>query len=108
MKGERLIRLELFKGEESICYSYGINKAILSNVSLTGEYTLQAIFDLREWPEAKVRSDETENIFWFLTIFSSDTVGIVRDTAKEDRERAIKKSWEDKEPGRGANAKKAR
>lgn len=53
-------------------------------------------------------SPDTELIHWFLTIFSTDTVGVLRDTTKEDREKAIKKSWEDKEPGRAERAKKCR
>lgn len=35
-------------------------------------------------------------------------MGVVRDTIKEDNVKAIKKSWEDKEPGRAVNAKTAR
>lgn len=35
-------------------------------------------------------SPDTELIHWFLTIFSTDTVGVLRDTTKEDREKAIK------------------
>jgi len=41
-------------------------------------------------------------------VISSETVAIVRDTTKEDREKAIKKSWEDQEPGRADKAKKSR
>lgn len=47
-------------------------------------------------------------MYWFATVYASDTVALVRDTTKEDREKAIKKSWEDKEPGRALNAKKSR
>lgn len=32
----------------------------------------------------------------------------MRDTDKEDKEKAIKKSWEDGEPGRAEKSKKAR
>ena len=39
---------------------------------------------------------------------SSDTIAIFRDTQKEDNIKAIKKSWEDKEPGRLEKAKLAR
>lgn len=38
----------------------------------------------------------------------NDTVGVVRDTLKEEAQKAIKKSWEDNEPGRAEKAKKAR
>lgn len=33
---------------------------------------------------------------------------MVRDTQKEDAEKALVKSWEDKEPGRAENAKHSR
>jgi hypothetical protein len=58
--------------------------------------------------EAREAGPETDLIHWFLTIFATDTVGVLRDTTKEDREKAIKKSWEDKEPGRAERAKKCR
>lgn len=41
-------------------------------------------------------------------MFATDTLAILRDTQKEDKEKAIKKSWEDKEPGRAEKAKKTR
>ena len=95
-------------------YTYGFNQAILSNVPLKSTkdesqaYILQASFDLREWPESTQNSRDTEFINWFLTIFSTDTLAVVRDTTKEDREKEIKKSWEDKEQGRAEKAKKSR
>ncbi len=91
---------------------------------------------MREWEGAKRHSDETNKICWFLKVLASDTIVVVRDTEKEDREKAIQKSWvqllfytkkklktlvknviinlnlnclqEDKEPGRAAKAKKSR
>lgn len=69
---------------------------------------LEATFDLRDWPDAKTLSAVTENLHWFLRVISTETVAIVRDTDKEDREKAIKKSWEDSEPGRAEKSKKAR
>jgi len=43
-----------------------------------------------------------------MKVYSSDTLAIVKDTDKEDRERALKASWEQAEPGRQEKAKKAR
>ena len=43
-----------------------------------------------------------------LKVCANDTVGVVRDTIKEDNVKAIKKSWEDKEPGRADKAKASR
>jgi len=90
-------------------------KVILSNVGLYGthkeeprNYYLQASFDLREWPEGKEENEQTANLHWILKVCSSDTIVIFRDTQKEDNIKAIKKSWEDKEPGRLDKAKLAR
>lgn len=43
-----------------------------------------------------------------MKIYSSESLAIVKDTDKEDRERALKASWEQNEPGRGEKAKKSR
>mmetsp|Transcript_1805 Transcript_1805/g.1693 ORF Transcript_1805/g.1693 Transcript_1805/m.1693 type:complete len:154 (-) Transcript_1805:874-1335(-) len=71
-------------------------------------YYLQASFDLRDWPEAKEVTDENKSICWILRTCGNDTIGILRDTQKEEAQKAIKKSWEDNEPGRAEKAKKAR
>lgn len=88
----------------------------MSNVGLHGtnnkdeprNYYLQASFDLREWPEGKEENEQTASLHWILKVCSSDTIVIFRDTQKEDNIKAIKKSWEDKEPGRLEKAKLAR
>jgi len=111
----RLIRFELLENDNVVSYTLGHNNALLSNLTLYPtnadegrNYYLQATFDLREWPEAKDLSEATKNIHWILKAFSTDTLVIMRDTQKEDKEKAIKKSWEDKEPGRADKAKKTR
>lgn len=43
-----------------------------------------------------------------MRVWASDTVAVVRDTEKEEKEAALKKSWEDAEPGRSEKAKKSR
>lgn len=43
-----------------------------------------------------------------MKIFTSETLALVKDTDKEDRERALKASWETAEPGRTEKAKKSR
>lgn len=88
----------------------------MSNVSLfptnnkdePRNYFLQASLDLREWPEGKDESEQTSNLHWIMKVHSSDTLAIFKDTFKEDNIKAIKKSWEDKEPGRAEKAKTAR
>jgi len=41
-------------------------------------------------------------------MYSSETVAIIKDTDKEDREKALKASWETAEPGRAEKAVKSR
>lgn len=84
------------------------NIALKSTKSEEVSYLLEATFDLRDWPDAKTLSALTEKLHWFLKIISTDTVVVVRDTDKEDKERGIKKSWEDAEPGRSEKSKKSR
>jgi hypothetical protein len=43
-----------------------------------------------------------------IKVFSSETLALVKDTDKEDREKALKASWETNEAGRGEKAKKSR
>lgn len=72
------------------------------------QYVLQATFDLNEWPDCKKENDSTADLSWYMKVFSSETLAIVKDTDKEDREKALKASWEANEPGRAEKAKKAR
>jgi hypothetical protein len=43
-----------------------------------------------------------------MKVFSSETLAIIKDTDKEDREKALKASWETNEPGRAEKAKRSR
>jgi len=60
------------------------------------------------WPEAKSVNEQTENMSWIMKFFTSETVAIIKDTDKEDREKALKASWETEEPGRAEKAAKSR
>jgi hypothetical protein len=73
------------------------------------KYVIRAAFNIPIWPGCTdAKSSETERIHWKLRVISSDTLAITRDTEKEDKEAALKKSWEDAEPGRAEKAKKSR
>jgi len=43
-----------------------------------------------------------------MKLFASETIAIIKDTDKEDREKALKASWETAEPGRAEKAAKSR
>jgi len=62
------MKLELFENGKSIIFNSGHNSTLLSNVILKStkseevQYLLEATFDLRDWPDAKV---------WLIFISSS-------------------------------------
>jgi len=43
-----------------------------------------------------------------LKFFTSETIAVIKDTDKEDREKALKVSWETAEAGRAEKATKSR
>jgi hypothetical protein len=43
-----------------------------------------------------------------MKLYNSETIAIIKDTDKEDREKALKASWEANEPGRAEKAKRSR
>lgn len=67
-------------------------------------YVIQAVFDLDFWPDCKTVNEETKGISWLMKWYTSETVALVKDTDKEDREKALKASWEANEPGRAEKA----
>ena len=78
------------------------------NAEIKHNYVIQAVFDLSMWEECKTENEQTEGVSWCLKIFSSETLAIIKDTDKEDREKALKASWEANEPGRQEKAQKSR
>lgn len=72
-------------------------------------YVIQATFDKSDWKESIIKDiPETQGISWELKVCSSDTLAVVKDTDKEDREQALKDSWEAAEPGRAEKSRKSR
>jgi hypothetical protein len=64
-------------------------------------YTIQATFDLNEWPECRdPENEDCKGLGWVVRVISSDTLAIIKDTDKEDAEKALKESWERTDPGR--------
>ena len=69
---------------------------------------IQAFFDLNDWPEGKTMNPQSEEMTWVLKLFTSETIALIKDTDKEDKEKALKLSWEQAEPGRAEKAAKSR
>ena len=51
---------------------------------------------------------EKEKVGWSIKVFSSDTLGFLKNSIKEESEQALKDEWEVIEKGRAEKAKKAR
>lgn len=77
-------------------------------------YLLICYMDRSEIPE--YMKDLTGNllkiknfdIIWSIRVFSTDTLGFVKDTTKEDSEKILKETWEAYEPGRCDKSRKSR
>ena len=78
------------------------------NEEVKHNYVIQATFLLHLWPECKTVNEQTENLTWCVKMFNSETLALVKDTDKEDREKALKASWETADPGRAEKAAKSR
>jgi len=51
---------------------------------------------------------KVDYIYWSIKVYSTDTLGFVKDTRKEDEENSIKNGWEQKEQGRSLKAQVSR
>ena len=71
-------------------------------------YRLVCIIDPSESPSEYSNPNFMKDIGWSIRVFCSDTLGFCQDTSKEDKEKEIISSWEEKEPGRAELAKKSR
>ena len=108
------IYLELFLEDQLIMTTSGKNACGFENIVLSGSkeqhanYYLQARLELRDCEDATSINEYTKDLHWVLSVSSNDTIAIVKDTQKEDAEKAQIKSWEDKESGRSDHAKNSR
>lgn len=107
----RLLLFEIYDGEELIVATKGHNQALIPHLNLrtnSKELIMLCKYDIDEWPECKLPTSESQDLNWVLRIISSDTVALIKDTRKEDKEEAIRKSWETAQPGRAEQAKQSR
>eukprot|EP00826_Nyctotherus_ovalis_P044789 TRINITY_DN4874_c0_g2_i2.p1 TRINITY_DN4874_c0_g2~~TRINITY_DN4874_c0_g2_i2.p1 ORF type:complete len:864 (+),score=330.72 TRINITY_DN4874_c0_g2_i2:1536-4127(+) len=114
----RRIRLEILQDGETIYDRMAYNHVAVPNIKLrktevgeTGKvnsYIIQCGFDISDWPECVSENEETKNVSWVVKVVSPESVSIVKDTEKADREQKIKESWETGEPGRASRARQSR
>lgn len=124
LEQHRLFRVEIFDQGKVIFTEEGYNQITIPHFMFRSsnalpesgvddeetkhQYVMQATFDLTAWPECKTDNENTAEIMWYMKVFSSETLAIVKDTDKEDKEKALKASWEANEPGRAEKAKRSR
>lgn len=70
-------------------------------------YYIICSFDLSEFDMNKSLIIKN-NLYWEIRVFSSESLNFSKDTSKEDREKAVKDSWENSERGRSELAKTSR
>lgn len=105
-----IIVMELYEGDQLRLKTKGRNQAHFGHIRLAAnvQYLLVCYYDLRDWPEAATGNPENEGVNWAVRVFACDTVVLVRDTRKEDKEDSIRKGWEATQPGRSELAKSSR
>lgn len=111
LQNSHLILLEVYDGEDLIAATKGYNQSIIPHLNLkttSKELLIICKYDIEEWPDCKIHSSEIQDLSWVLRIISSDTIALIKDTRKEDREDAIRKSWETAQSGRAEQAKQSR
>ncbi len=69
------------------------------------QYKIECLLDQSEIPKWLKQEKTLE---WKIEVFASETIGFVKDTTKEDAEKALIQSWETAKPGRADKAQKAR
>lgn len=69
------------------------------------QYKIECLMDQSEIPKWLLNEKTLE---WKIDVFASEIIGFVKDTTKEDAEKALISSWEAAQPGRADKAQKAR
>ena len=69
------------------------------------QYRIECLLDSTKYPEW---IDYTNIFDWKMYIYGTDNIGFVKDTIKEDKEKAMIVSWEVTNPGRSLKAKGSR
>ena len=85
--------MELLDEDRVIMSVSGMNYCWISDIILPKtdrNYYLKAFFDLRDWPDCKIFSDDTKDIQWYIrTTGATNTIVLIKYTQKEEKEKAI-------------------
>jgi hypothetical protein len=80
-----------------------------SNQLILNAYSIKCVIDKEQSPSWLIDLKEYKgDVYWKISVFSTDALVFVKNTIKEDKEKEVMESWEIKEPGRKAKAELSR
>ena len=80
-----------------------------SNKLILEAYSIKCVLDKEQCPSWLTMPNEYKgDVYWKISVFSTDALTFIKNTIKEDREKAVIESWEINEPGRKIKAEKSR
>ena len=80
-----------------------------SNKLILEAYSIKCILDTEQCPSWLTLPNEYKgDVYWKISVFTTDSLTFIKNTIKEDREKAVIESWETNEPGRKVKAEKSR
>ena len=86
-----------------------IKDANVSNNLILEAYSIKCVLDKEQTPSWILNPNEyKDDIYWKISVFTTDALTFVKNTIKEDKEKEVMESWEIAEPGRKIKAEKSR
>ena len=86
-----------------------IKDANTSNKLILEAYSIKCVLDKEQTPKWMLDPNLYKGeVYWKISVFSTDALTFVKNTIKEDKEREVMESWEIAEPGRKIKAEKSR
>ena len=80
-----------------------------SNKLILEAYSIKCVLDTEQCPSWLLIPNEYKgDVYWRIAVFCTDSITFIKNTIKEDKEKAIIESWEINEPGRKNKAEKSR
>ena len=99
-ENQTLIRNLLLTGK-------AINLKEVDNKAIIDAYAIKCCLDPDYCTSWLLKINEYKgDVFWRIGVFATDPISIIKNTLKEDKEKAVKESWEINEPGRKNKAEK--
>jgi hypothetical protein len=117
MAGEKLIFQKDFENKSLIRNLVLESKPInqkekdnsIYNKLLLEAYSIKCVLDIEQCPTWLLSPNEYKgDVYWKITVFSTDSLTFIKNTIKEDKEKAVIESWEINEPGRKNKAEISR